>query len=128
MAADADDEGSVSPPRNDSTALRLSPNGALRGCFLPDNDDVEVVVAAVVSGRDEEHGGGGCGDAEDEAPATMTAAAAADRTADPRRLLAGLMAGGRGRKMSEQSVSQKGKQGSIGYESVGPRVTKPKQR
>lgn len=40
----------------------------------------------VVSGREEEHG-----DAEDEAPTTMAAAAAADRTADPRRLLAGLM-------------------------------------
>jgi len=86
VAADADDEGSVSPPpRNDSTALRLSPNGALRG-----NDDVEV-AAAVASGREEEHGGG-CGDAEDEAPTTIAAAAAADKTADPRRLLAGLMA------------------------------------
>ena len=82
VAADA--EGSVSPPRNDSTALRLSPNGALRG-----NDDVEV-AAAEASGREEEHGG--CGDAEDDAPTTIAAAAAADRTADPRRLLAGLMA------------------------------------
>ena len=52
---------------------------------------MEVVEAAVVSGREEEHGDGGCGDAEDEAPTTMTAAAAADRTADPRRLLAGLI-------------------------------------